>query len=129
MSDHINEELLMSATAMLCENTSEIPDDYLERAPFILGQFYLQHEELDERIRKAYGLKKDYAIGSVLSYLEENFMFVPQLVASAVYYLAAMLVMDENEELGEKFFALYADEISRVEASIPFLKEKTKEVY
>ena len=129
MSDHLNEDILHSATAMICENSEEPPADYLERAPFIIGQFYLQFEKLDERCRKAYGRQKDYAIGSVYAMLEQDFLFVPELVPAAIYYLASMLVMDENEMLGERLFDLFADAISTLEASLPFQKEKISQVY
>ena len=129
MSDHLNEDILMSATAMLSENWMEIPEDYQDRATYLIGQFYLQCEDLDTRYRKAHGIKKDYTIGAVYSFLDDEFLFVNALAPAAIYYLAAMLAMDENEVLGDKLFALYADEVSKVEASLPFVKEKITEVY
>ena len=124
-----NQELLKSATALLNENCANVPEDYCDRAVYILGQFYSEHESLDNRYRKAHGLTENEAPVPVVAELEAEFAFVPALAPAAIYYLAAMLVMDENEDLGDKLFALHADALSTVKASLPFTKEKIKNVY
>lgn len=124
-----NEEILKSATALLNESCVNVPKDYRDRAVYILGQFYSGHESLDKRYRKAHGLPVNEASAPTVAELEAEFTFVPALAPSAIYYLAAMLVMDENEDLGDKIFALHADALSTVKASLPFTKEKIKNVY
>lgn len=124
-----NEEILQSATALLNENCAEVPEDYRDRSAYLLGQYYARCDALDKHYRKAHGLTARVTSPSIVAEPEADFLFVPALAPSAIYYLAAMLVMDETEDLGDKLFALYADAVSTVEASIPFIKEKIKNVY
>lgn len=125
----VNSELLSAATALLNENAIEPPSDYEDRAPFLLGAFYAECEWLDRKYRAAHGLEADYLVDTLEWSLSDSFLFVPALTSAAIYYLASMLVMDENEKLGEQLFARYADAVSTVEAEIPFVKEKIKNVY
>lgn len=124
-----NRELLTSAVALVCEDTATVPDDYEDRAPYLLASFYTHCTSLDAKYRQANGLSattyKEYAALS----LDEKFPLSPVLAPCAVYYLAAMLVLDENEVLSDKLFALYVNTVSELQASLPMTRESIAEVY
>lgn len=124
-----HDELLRSACALLNESTEEVPADYLERAAYLLGSYYAQCESLDLGYRAAHGMTERTSALPTVADMDGDFLFVPALAPAAVYYLAAMLVMDENEVLGDKLYDLYVDAVSSTEAALPFSKESIREVY
>ena len=125
-----NRVLLTSAVALVCEDTEEIPADYEDRAPYLLASFCTQCLPIDLKYREANNIlsKPNYRETAFLG-LELSFPLSTVFAPAAVYYLAAMLVLDENEVLSDKLFALYANSISEIQASLPMKSQTITEVY
>ena len=125
-----NRALLTSAVALVCESTKEIPADYEERAPYLLATFCTQCLPIDVKYRDANNIlsKPSYRETSMLA-LDLSFPLSHIFTPAAIFYLAAMLVLDENEILSDKLFALYVNSISEIQASFPLDSHPIKEVY
>ena len=123
-------EILDSAAALICETVSEADSaDYLERTPYILASFCSQCKRVDADYRRAYGLEAIAYPGRATLNYSECFPFVDELIPAATYYLAAMLVLDENEQLSDKLMDLYTDAVASLAASLPMLLERIAEKY
>ena len=123
-------EILSSASALICENIgSETAADYSERTPYIMASFCTQCKGVDTKYRKAMGLAPITNYGKATMPLDHIFPLVPDLIPAATYYLAAMLVLDENEALSDKLYDLYVDEVATLSASLPLTCEKIVNKY
>lgn len=112
-------ELIENAVALVCEDpASDTTDDYYERAAYILGTFVSQSAEYDNRYRITKG--EDTVTHAITLFVdsERDFALSDVFIPIAVHYLAAMLVLEENEEMSEKFFSLYTDGLSSLLASL-----------
>ena len=61
--------------------------------------------------------------------LDGEFGLSDAFAPAAIYYLAAMLVLDENEEMSESFLARYSDQLATLRASLPMGKEHIRDHY
>ncbi|MBQ9773241.1 MAG: hypothetical protein IJW30_05995 [Clostridia bacterium] len=123
------QELLDAAVAMVCEdptNTDAI-SDYTERAPYLLATFLNQCTPLDRQYRKAHGLGAVSEFECAAFGLEEIFPLSKIFATAAVYYLAAMLVLDENEVMSDKLFARYSDLLASIQETLPAAIEPIKD--
>lgn len=113
----LNSSILKSAMALICEALPNTPpDDYSERTPYILANFCNQCSRVNQKYITAHELEYlEYTERAVVD-IDQTFPLVPALVPAATYYLAAMLVIDENEALSDKLFDLYAAEASSIAA-------------
>ena len=123
-------EILSSASALICEKIgAETAEDYSERTPYIMASFCTQCKGVDTKYRKAMGLAPIVNYGKATMPLDHVFPLVPELVPAATYYLAAMLVLDENEALSDKLYDLYVDAVATISASLPTTCEKIVNKY
>ena len=123
-------EIYEAAVRLVCEDPESVnTDDYYDRAPYILATFLSDCAAQDQRYRKAHGMEAAAVPTVAYADLTEDFAFCDALVLPATYYLAAMLVADENEALCERFFALYTDSIARLQAELPLTSEQIADRY
>ena len=103
----INREIYDAALALLAEEQDELSYDYEARAPHILNAFFCECGEIDGAYRRtnAYVVRAD---GTTLPDLDDEFPLSPCFFTAGVYYLAAVLVENENEGLCDRYFARYA---------------------
>lgn len=109
-----NREIYDAALALLAEDQDELSTDYEERAPHILATFLCECGELDGRYRLARGITEG-ADGEGKVDLDDTFPLSSRFFAAGVYYLAAVLVENENEGLCDRYFARYAAALKGVE--------------
>jgi hypothetical protein len=123
--------LFDSAVALLCEDPgdSDRIADYTERAPYLFALCASECHSLDNQYRTAHGLEPTVALASATIPLESPLPLSEIFASAAVYYVAAMLISDENEGLSDKFFALYTDAVSTIQTSIPSAFHKITDVY
>ena len=124
------EELFENALRLVAEDPTEgDTSDYEDRASYILATFCSQCASADARYRQAH--KMSAVTVSAVAYVElsEAFPLCDAFAPAATYYLAAMLTLDENEVLSEKFFALYTDALATIQASLPALRETVTDSY
>ena len=123
-------EITNAAIALVCEDPDIIDtDDYRDRATYILPTFCGHCSASDDRYRAANAMSPKSAFSAVFMELEETFPLADAFIAPATYYLAAMLTVDENEDLSDRFFALYTDAVATLEAGLPAVSEKIADRY
>ena len=115
-------DLISSAVAAVCEDASSSfgIEDYHTRAPFLLASFVTQYAKLDADYRRANGMEsKQVATDAVAVDADESFPFGDVFAPAAIYYLASHLVIDENEEMSDKFFDRYVNAILEIRKHLP----------
>jgi hypothetical protein len=123
-------EITNAAIALACEDPERVDtEDYRDRASYILPTFCGHCAAADDRYRAANAMSQKPAFSAVFMELDEEFPLADVFIAPATYYLAAMLTVDENEELSDRFFALYTDAVATLEAGIPAVSEKIADRY
>ena len=115
-------DLITSAMASVCED-SATPfgfEDYTSRAPYLLASFVTQYAKLDSDYRKANNMTgKEIFTDMVAVNPDDTFPLCDVFVPAAIYHLASGLVMDENEEMSDKFFDRYIKIILEIRDSMP----------
>ena len=125
-----NRDVYELALNLLAEPIKEgRTDDYLTRAPYLLGSFFYENSGLDDSYREAYGLDKRSYTHAVCVNLDDDFPFVERFAPLAGYYLASTLVIDDDEALGDKFFDLFSASVSKLISEIPASADGILNVY
>ncbi len=104
-------------------------EDYAVRAPYLLGGFLYENSHLDASYRQFCGLEPHGFIGAIYADLDNDFPFAERFSTPAGYYLAAMLVIDEDGELSDRLFAMFCDSISQISKEIPAASESITNIY
>ena len=103
--------------------------DYRERSSYIIANFCTAHKSLDAKMRKADNLEAASSFSPVYLFLEGDFPLCEKLIAPAVFYLAAMLVIDDDPELSDKLYERYCDLITEATMSLSYQSEKIENKY
>ena len=124
-------ELLDAAISMVCEDPADesATADYVERAPYLLAAFLGECTPLDRQYRHVHGKGDVTDFDGACFALENVFPLSVVFVPAAVYYLAAMLVLDENESMSDRFFAFYSDTLSAIKSELPAMIEPIHQKY
>lgn len=125
-------DLIQSAIAIVCENAvvSFGNEDYYARAPYLLAAFVTQYAKLDGDYRKANGMEnKVISTDAAAIEVDEEFVLCDVFAPAAIYHLAAGLVIDENEEMSDKFFDRYINAILEIRKNLPSLAEPIVDRY
>ena len=105
---------------LLAESSApEETEDYEERAPYLLAAFCTEMCDLDKKFRLIAKDTADVVIDTVLLPLDGDFPLSPRFTVAASLYLAAMLILDSDEERSDALYEQYTDTISRIADSIP----------
>ena len=115
-------DILNGAVASVCEDvtTSQATEDYTLRSQYILASFLVKYASLDAVWRKAHEMEAQTIDTNIASVdLEENFPLCDVFAPVAISYLASGLVIDENEEMSDKFFDRYITGIMDIRNAIP----------
>lgn len=115
-------DILDSAIAAVCEDVtaSHATEDYVTRGQFILASFVVQYASLDALWRETHGMEEvtvDTDIATVSP--RDEFPLCDIFAPIAINYLASGLVIDENEEMSDKFFDRYVTGILEIRKSMP----------
>jgi hypothetical protein len=116
------QSLINSAIAIVCENAvvSFGNEDYHARAPYLLAAFVTQYAKLDAEYRRVNGLeKKVISTDAVVLNPNDEFPLCDVFAPAAIYHLASGLVIDENEEMSDKFFDRYINGILDIRKELP----------
>ncbi len=115
-----NRSIYDAALRLLAESTVEGEnEDYEERAPYLIAAFCTEMTELDGLLRTAAGEAIAALRDTVYLPLEDIFPLSDRFTAAASLYLAAMLILDSDEERSDKLYGQYSDAVSRIADSIP----------
>ena len=125
-----NRDIYTSALCILAQSSkSGDNEDYEERAPYIIANFLCDVAELDELARKLLGLPPREEFNQIWQPLDSEFPFIDKFASAASKYLAAMLVLPDDEDLFEKLYGFYCDCISRIKEELPSFIEKIVNKY
>ncbi len=123
-------DIYNSALCLIGENSeSENDSDYSERATYIVAIFCDKIAHIDRSYRESHRLDEQKSFNEVCLELDTEFPLSPRFADSASHYLAAMLVLYENEVLHDKLFSMHCDLLANAISEIPYLKEKIKNAY
>ncbi len=115
-------DLIDGAIAIVCENASVTfgNEDYNARAPYLLATFVTQYAKLDGEYREANNLEGK-VISTDAAAIDPNaeFPLCDVFAPAAIYHLASGLVIDENEEMSDKFFDRYISVILDIRKALP----------
>lgn len=123
-------EIFKSALKLLNETGSDTDNEELaDRSPYILAAMCSEASSLDRRYRIAHGLPEQAGFSRTYIGLDEPFPLCDRFVSTAVFYLASLLILDENEVLSDGFYEKYCDSLSSITTEIPYTVESASDVY
>jgi len=119
------QDILNASLRMVCEGTwnNSYYKDYTERAPYILASFLSHCAPLEAKYRRANGLEEAVPFEGVTVTMTDAFHLPSIFCTAAIFYLSAMLTIEESEEMSDKYFAHCSDELSRIESNLPMTIE------
>ncbi len=100
-----------------------------DRAPYIGAALCTEAAALDRAYRRAFGMTEAVKINDLYIDLDSEFPLADRFAPAAAYYMAAMLILDEDTELYEKLFDRWCDSLATISAEIPFVKGSIADVY
>ena len=110
-----NRQIYNSALGLIGElNDPMLCEDYEERAPYILAAFCSLACEIDKRLRIIDSLDPQPSFSHVCLSLDASFPLCDRLCPAASLYLAAMLVIGEDDELSDSLYDKYCDAIASI---------------
>ena len=115
-------DILDGAVAAVCEDVtkSRSVEDYIIRGQFLLANFVTQYAELDAVFRKATGMApQEIKTDLVMVDPEDDFLMCDVFIPIAIHYVASGMVLDENEEMSDKFFDRYVNGILKIKNELP----------
>ena len=122
--------IFKSALRLLNEKGAE-PDqeEFSERAPYILSAMFSEAARADKNYREAHSLGAQGSFSPTYTELTEDFPLSDRFASAAAFYLASLLIIDENEVLSDTFYEKYCDSMASIVSETPASLTKTKNVY
>lgn len=125
-----NRELYEAALRLLGENTAaDENEDYAERAPYLLATCVSEAAEIDRHLRLSRKEAPKPLVETVSLPLDEEFPLSDELSHAAVYYLAAMLILESDERRSDILYDRYCDSLLRIEEALPASLEPIADRY
>ena len=125
-------DVLNGALAATCENTliSRATEDYIFRGQFLLANFVTQYARLDNQYRQANNLEiREIQTDMVSVDTEDEFPLSDVFIPVAIYFAASGFVLDENEEMSDKFFDRYVNGILEIRQGLPAVQSAIVDKY
>ena len=125
-------DVLNGALAATCENTliSRATEDYIFRGQFLLANFVTQYARLDKQYRQANNLEiREIQTDMVSVDTEDEFPLSDVFIPVAIYFAASGFVLDENEEMSDKFFDRYVNGILEIRQGLPAVQSAIVDKY
>lgn len=123
-----NKDIYNNALVHIGESANgEFTSDYEERAPYLIASFCSLAKSVDKLIRTAESLGKQPSFSPVFIALETTFPLSEQLCPAAAYYVAAMLVIEEDPKLSDTLYDKYCDSMAVLAAEYePVVEPETE---
>ena len=125
------QQALTMACNMLAEANggSDIPDSFIDRAPYLLAAFCGEARVIDERYREAFSLGDQPAFDRSFIGLSDRLPLCDRLAPTAAIYLAATLLIDEAPALSETFAERCRESLAEAYGEIPATLHSITDVY
>ena len=124
-----NKDIFLGALALVGEPVGLDAEDYAERAPYIIANFITENSALDDKYRAAIGAEPKAAVCPVFAADDDEFPLLPRFSPAAQYYLASMLIADEDGERSDGFFDKFCTAMTDIMADIPPVVGRIADVY
>lgn len=125
-----NREIYRLALHLLAQQAdSEENEDLEERAPYLLASFCSEASEVDRYLRQSEGLGGAVHFTRVCIGLDEPFPLLERLAPLGGLYLAAMLALDEDNDLSDRLYERYCDGMTALQCGIPAAVESITNLY
>ena len=126
----LNKEIYQGALRLLAEPFDEDRTaDYAERAPYIIANFISETAATDGHYRAFNGLPEAKVNCGVYASLDSKFPLSDRFAPAAQFYLASMLIDDEDGDRADNFFDRYCKSLADILAQIPAMREKIVNFY
>lgn len=123
-------EIYRAALRLVSESDGNLAnEDYEERAGYILAILCNECAPIEKKYCAAHSVTRTPFTPCAEVTLSAEFPLQDVFINAAIYYLSAMLVADENEELSDRFFELYTDALSAILADLPCTKQRIVNEY
>ena len=123
-------EVYKHALSLISESPeSGLNDDYKERAQYLLASWCTELAGMDSEFRISSGKPQGLPFSNVIIELEYDFPLCERFAPAAAYFLASMLVAEENPDFSDKLYARYTDAISSLAQEIPASVEPIMDRY
>lgn len=123
-------EIYDSALRVLAESTLPADnDDYEERAPYLIATFCGELAGTDAALRRIMGKGVAKEFNEVYLSLDNDFPLLSRFASAAALYLAAMLIIDDEQDFSDKLYDRYCDKIASICSTVPALSEKIRNKY
>ena len=123
-------DIFKSALRLLNEKGAEDETgEFADRAPYILSSMFSEAARTDRHYREANGIDGVVSFNPTYTELSEDFPLSDRFSSAATFYLASLLIIDENEALSDTFYEKYCDSMSAIASEITASVAKIKNVY
>lgn len=125
-----NREIYRLALRLLAQQPeSEETEDWEERAPYFIASFCCEASEVDRYLRQSLNMSGTVDFTRVWIDLDESFPLSDRLAPLGGLYLAAMLILDEDNELSDRLYERYCDGMTALRCGIPATVESIADLY
>ena len=125
-----NRDIYIAALVKLNEPIGEgLSEDYRERVPYMLADFWRLAEDPDKKYRAAYGIPKRGAETNTYFELDEEFPLPDVFISPAVAYVASELVQYDDESFSEDLRDQWSCMMAEIEMELPASIEQIVERY
>ena len=122
------EQIYESALALLGESLNPGDNnDYEERAPYLIAAFCTEAQETDKAWRNSLNLGTQIIWDPIRIGLDDLFPLSDRFACAAAFYVAAMLVIDSDEDLSDKLYDRFCDAMSTIDSNIEIPEETEEE--
>lgn len=119
-----------AARKLLAERCGSCTDhDFADRAPYIASAIIAEAEALDREYRRVHALPAGTYPGGAAVPLNAEFPLADRFAPAAAYFMAAMLILDDDPDEYEKLFDLWCGALASIAAELPGCPGKTADVY
>lgn len=119
-----------AALRLLGEKPDETRDSELSaRAEYLAAAFCCDIAAIDRDYRASHKYEPQKPFNELFLELNTDFPLSSRFSKACSHYIAAMLVVDEDEALSDKLFEKYCDSLASAVSEIPCKREKIRNIY
>lgn len=114
-------------------NDPDLTEDYAERMRYLLACFIGECYGMDASYRQRLAITGETVLPEVFDKAvideTEDFPMSVRFAPAAAYYVASMLVLEENPALSDRLYTRFEDALSHIRAGIPMVISEIENRY